>query len=152
MDDEAGGDSGAVGAAAGCVEADVVELRTEREVGQNAEVHAATKAIGKLAVGAATTAESEAGASDEALHKWRDMAGITEGKPGTEEIGVGVQGDAAGRGVVATNVGDDTEPPFGVIGDGTADTVLVDSAGTAEAEIRVAAGNVDGLCARRTGK
>src|SRR5256885_16013584 len=52
--------------------------------------------------------------------------------------------------MVATNIADDTEPVFGVIRDRAAEAVLVESAGTAEAEIRIAAGDVDGLCAGRS--
>src|SRR5216110_2309495 len=52
--------------------------------------------------------------------------------------------------MVAADIADDAEPVFGVIRDRTAEAVLVESAGTAEAEIRIAAGDVDGLCAGRS--
>jgi len=48
MDDEAGGDAGAVGVRAGGVEADVVYLGAEGQVRKQADIHAATNAIGKL--------------------------------------------------------------------------------------------------------
>ena len=75
-----------------------------------------------------------------------------EGKPGTEKIGVGINGNAGGRSVVAANIADNAKPVFGVIRDRAAEAVLVEPAGTAEAEIGIAAGDVDGLSVRRTGK
>src|SRR5258706_12109732 len=117
MDDEAGGDAGGVGAAAGRVQADIVNLRAEGKVRKDAEIHASPEAIGKLAVGAATAANGDAGASEKALHKGRQFGRIMEGKPGTEEIGVGINGNAGGRSVVATNIADDAKPGFGVLRD-----------------------------------
>src|SRR6266699_2043018 len=73
-------------------------------------------------------------------------------KRGAEEIGVGVEGNAAGRGVVAAEVADDTEPPVRIIGDRATNAVLVDAPESTQAEIGVADGGVDGLGARRKGK
>ena len=96
MDDEAGGHAGGVGAAAGRVQADIVNLRTEGEVRKDAEIHASAEAVGKLAVGAATAADGDAGASEKALHEGSQFGRIMEGKPGTEKIGVGINGNAGG--------------------------------------------------------
>src|SRR6266481_5242848 len=108
MDDQACGDAGAVGAGSRRVEADVVELGAEGQVRQDAEVHASPEAIGKLAVGAATAADRDAGAAQKALNEGREVGRIVEGKPGAEKIGVGIEGNAGRRGMVATNVGDNT--------------------------------------------
>src|SRR5439155_2024480 len=108
------------------------------------------EAIGKLAVGTANAADGDAGAAEKALHKGRQFGRIVEGKPGTEKIGVGINGNAGRRGVVATNIADDAEPVFGVIRDRAAEAVLVESAGTAEAEVGVAGGDVNGLVGGRS--
>ena len=49
-------DTRAVGRASRTVQADVVELRAQREVGQNAEIHAAANAIREVGIGAAAVA------------------------------------------------------------------------------------------------
>jgi len=48
VDDKAGGNAGAVGVRAEGVEADVVQLGAESQVGEQADVPAAANAIGKL--------------------------------------------------------------------------------------------------------
>jgi hypothetical protein len=50
VDDEAGGDAGAIGVPAGSVKANVVHLWAEGQMGEQADVHAAANTIGKLAV------------------------------------------------------------------------------------------------------
>jgi hypothetical protein len=59
------------------------------------------------------------------LRKRSEFGGAAQRHAGAEEIGVGVEGNAAGRRVVAAEVADDTEPLVGVIGERAADAVLV---------------------------
>jgi hypothetical protein len=49
-------DTRAVSRASGIVQADVIELRAQREVGQNAEIHAAANAIREVGIRAAAVA------------------------------------------------------------------------------------------------
>ena len=152
MDDQAGGDSGAVGMAAWRVEADVINLGTEGEVWKETPIHAAAEAVSELVAGAAAAANGDAGASDEALHKGRDMGGVVQRNARAEKIGVGVDRNAGRRTMIAADIRDYAEPAIGVIRNGAADAVLVESAGAAKAEIGIADARVNGLGARRNGE
>jgi len=56
--DGADRDASAIGRAAGIMQADVVELRAQREVGQNAQIHSAANAIREVGIGTASVAKS----------------------------------------------------------------------------------------------
>lgn len=150
MDDGADRDARAIGGAAAVVQADVIELGANREVRQNSEVNAATDAIGEVVGGAASYGQMCA--TREELNERRDFGWVMHVDARAEHISVGVEGDAAGRGVVAAEIADETQIVVGVVGEGAAKAVLVDVGAASEAEIRVADGGVDGLCARRNGE
>ena len=149
MDDETGGDAGAIGVAAGSVEADVVQLGTEGQVWKDAEIHAAADAIGKL-VG--RTPRRDARTAKESLHERMDLGGVVEGQTRPEEIGVGVKRSTAWRSVVAAKVTNDAKPIMDIVGDRTACAILVEATGASEAKVRIAKGGIHGLGARRDGK
>ena len=146
VDDEAGGEAGAIGLAAGGIQVDVVQLGTEGQVRKDAKVHTAADAIGKL-VG--RTPRRDARAAKEGLHEGMDLCGIAHGEARAEEIGVGIKRNAAWGGVVAANVSHNTKPMVEVIGNRAADTVLIEATGATEAEVGVAEGGIHGLGARR---
>ena len=56
--DGADRDASAIGRAVGIVQADVVELRAQREVRKHAEIHATANAIREVGIGAAAVAKS----------------------------------------------------------------------------------------------
>lgn len=152
VDDEAGGNAGAIGVRAEGVEADVVQLGAEGQVGEQADVHAAADAIGKLVGRGAARAVCEAGAAEEGLHKRIDFGGVAKSQTRAEEIGVGVQGNAAGRGVVTAEIAGDAEPAVEIVGDRAADAVLVETARISQAEVGVADGGINGLGAGGDGE
>ena len=90
VDDEAGGDPGAIGVPAGGVKSNVVHLGAEGQMGEQADVHAAAKAIGKLAVGAAARPDGDARAAKKDLPKWIEFGRVAQSEARAEEIGVGV--------------------------------------------------------------
>src|SRR5579859_5691324 len=116
------------------------------------EVHSTAEAPGKLVAGTAATAESEPRSPDQGLRKWSHLAWVMQGKTRSEQVGVRVQRDAAGRGVVAAKVADQAQPFVWEVGDRAAGSVLVYAAGASKAEVRVSDGSVDGLSARRNGE
>ena len=152
MDDEAEREARAIGGLDGVAQADVVQLGAQSEVRKKTDIHAAAETIGELVGRAAAGSGGQTRPANQELRKGIEFGGVAQRHAGAEEIGVGVEGNAAGRGVVAAEVADDTEPPVGVIGDGAANAVLVDAPGTTQAEIGVADGGVDGLGARRKGE
>ena len=107
VDDETGRDAGAIGVRAGGIEADVVHLWAESQMWKQADVHAAAKAIGKLAVGAAARSSRDARAAKEGLRKGINFRGVPQSQSRTEEIGVSIQRNAAGGGVVPAEISDD---------------------------------------------
>jgi hypothetical protein len=123
MDDEADREARAIGGLTGVAQADVVQLRAQSEVRKKADIHAAAEAIGKLVGRAAAVGQTRPAKQE--LRKRTEFGGIAQGNAWAEEIGVGVEGNAAGRRVVAAEVADDTEPLVGVIGESAADAVLV---------------------------
>jgi len=80
------------------------------------------------------------------------LEGVAQSQTRAEEIGVGIQGNTKGGGMVAAEIADDAEPAVGIISDGAADAVLIDAAGTSKAEVGVADRSVDGLGARGDGE
>lgn len=134
MDDEAGGDAGAIGARAGSVEADVVDLWAQGQVGKQADVDAAADAIGQL-VGRAAVCYARA--AQKGLCEWMVFGGVAESQTRAEEISVGVQGSATRGGVVPAKIANNADPVVEVIGDRAADTVLVEAAAS-QAKVRVA--------------
>jgi hypothetical protein len=146
VDDETGGDAGAIGVTAGSVQADVVELGAEGQVRKDAEIHAATDAIGKLV---RRTPGRDARAAKEGLHEGVDLGGVVEGQTRPEEIGVGVKRSAAWGSMVAAKVADDAKPIMDIVGNRAADTVLIEAPGATETEVGVAEGGIYGLGARR---
>src|SRR5436309_733285 len=85
MDDESGRDPSAIGARAGGFKADVVHLGTEGQMGEQADVHTATKAIGKLVGRAAARSGSDARAAKKHLCEWIDLGGITQSQARAEK-------------------------------------------------------------------
>ena len=151
MDDEAEREARAIGGLDGVAQADVVQLGAQSEVRKKTDIHAAAETIGE-SVGRAAAGSGQARPANQELRKGIEFGGVAQRRAGAEEIGVGVEGNAAGRGVVAAEVADDTEPPVRIIGDRAANAVLVDAPESTQAEIGVADGGVDGLGARRKGK
>src|SRR5439155_20694104 len=152
MDDEADREARAIGGLARDTQANVVQLRAQCEVRKETDIHAATEAIGKLVRRAAAGTSGQTRPTQQELRKGSVFGGAAQGRAGAEEIGVRVEGNASGRGVVTAKVADDTEPVAGVIGNRAADAVLVDAPGTTQPEIGGADGGVKGgLGARRKG-
>jgi hypothetical protein len=152
-DDGADGDTRAIGGAAGTVEADVIDLRAQCEVGKNTDIHAAAKAVREVGVGAAAITEGDVAGACQELHEGRDLGRVAHDDAWTEHERVGVYGNAAGRGMVAAEVTDDAQIGDGLVGDGAADAVLVEVCAAAQVEIRIADGGVGGgLGARRQGE
>jgi len=58
VDDGAEREPRAIGCAAGIMQANVVELRAQCQMRQNAQIHSAANAIRKVGIGAAAVAES----------------------------------------------------------------------------------------------
>ena len=153
MDDGAERDACAIGGSASVAQADVVELRPQCQMGQNSDINAATCAIGEVGRGAAAGARGQMSGAHEELKKRSEFSWIVQVDARAEEKRVGIKGCAAGRGVVAAYVTDNTQIGDGVVGDRTADAVLTESVGAAQAEVGVAGGGVDGrLGARRYSK
>jgi hypothetical protein len=146
VDDEAGGDAGAIGVAAGSVEADVVQLGTEGQVWKEAEIHAAANAIGKL-VG--RTSGTDTRTAKEGLRERMDVGGVTHSEARADKIGVGIQGNAAWRVMVATEISGDPEPMVEIVSNRTANAVLVETSGASQAEVGIAERGIYGLGARR---
>src|SRR6266853_246775 len=152
VDDETGRDAGAIDVRAGGVEADVIHLGAEGQMRKQADIHTTTKTIGKLVGRAAARSDRDARAAKEYLPEWIDFGGVAQRQARTEEIGVGVYGNAGRRCVVAPNVTDEAEPAVGVIGEGATDAVLVEAVGASQAEIRIAERGINGLSTRGDGE
>jgi hypothetical protein len=151
--DGADRDARAIGGAPGIVEADVVELRSQSQVRQNANINAAAKTIGEVGGRAAAVARGQMAGTCQELNKGSDLGWVVHDDARAEQEGVGVERNAARRGVVAAEVADDTEEGDGLVSDRAADAILIDAAGIAQTEVGVADGGVDGgLGARRKGE
>lgn len=111
---------------------------------QNPKVNAAADAIGEGVVGAASAAEGLMTATCEELNEGSDLGRIVNDDAWAEEKRVGVEGNATGRCVVAAEVADYTQVGDGFVGEGTADTVLIEAAGAPQAEIGVTDRSVKG--------
>lgn len=153
-DDGADRDALAVGGTAGIVQADVIELRAQSQVRQNTDINAAANAIGEVGRGTAGSSEAcgQMPSTCKKLNKGSEIRWVVHDDARAEEKRVRVEGNAAGGGVVAAEITDDTQVGDGFVGDGTADTVLIEVCAAAEVEVGVADGSVGGLCARRNGE
>jgi len=125
MDDDADGGASAIDGVARVVQANIVHLRADSQMRSESEIHAAADAKGKLVGGKAATADTRA--ADQGLHERIDFDGVAKSQARAKEIGVGIQGNAAGRGVVSAEIAHKTQPPVRVVGDGAAGPVLVDA-------------------------
>lgn len=153
MDDEAGGDTCAIGAAARRIEANIIYLRANGEMRKQADIHATAEAISKLAIRAATITNGDAGTSHKALHERRDVTWIMQREARAEEIRVRIDRRTGRGGVIAADVGNDTKPVIRVVGDRAAEAILIESARATETEIGVAdAGVGSRLSARGSGE
>jgi hypothetical protein len=135
--------------AAGSVEADVVQLGAEGQVWKDAEIHSATDTIGKLVGRASGT---YARTAEEGLHERVDVRGVAKGETRTDEVGVGIQGNAAWRVMVATKIAGYSEPMVEIVGNGTANAVLVETSGASQAEVGIAERGIYGLGPRGDGE
>jgi hypothetical protein len=152
MDDCADRDAGATGGRTGLADAHVIDLGAYGQVRNDRQVHAAAKAISKIGYRAAAIANRIVRGAHQELRERRDAGGIAEVNAWTEEIGVGVEGNATGRGVIAANIPNHAHKGNGVVGYGAADAVLTEAAVAAEVKVGITDGGVDGtLCARRSG-
>ena len=84
-------------------------------MGEQADVHTATKAIGKLVGRAAARSGSDARAAKKHLCEWIDLGGITQSQARAEKIGVGVQGNTKRGGMITAEIADDAEPTIGIV-------------------------------------
>src|SRR6266568_1287367 len=125
MDDKSDRNARAIGGLAGVAQADIVHLWAQSEVRKKTEIHATADAEGKLVGGKSASAETRA--AEQGLRERIDFCGVAKSQARAEEIGVGIKGNAAGRGVVGAEVADKTEPAIGVISERTAHPVLVDA-------------------------
>src|SRR5579883_430424 len=101
----------AVRRSAGIVQPDIVELRPERQMRQHSQIHAATQTVGQVVgrCGDTGTTRSQVGASNQKLNERSDATRIVDGNSGAEQEGVGVQRDAARRGVIPAKITDDSK-------------------------------------------
>jgi len=106
VDDDACGDARAVGAVAGCIEADIVHLGTEGQVRKESNIDSATEAVRELAVGTAAATDGDAGPADETLDEGSEICRIVQRNARAEEIGVGIDGNAGRRSMIAAEVAD----------------------------------------------
>jgi len=97
MDDEADREARAIGGLTGVAQADVVQLRAQSEVRKKADIHAAAEAIGKLVGRAPAGTGGQTRPAKQELRKGTEFGGIAQGNAWAEEIGVGVEGNAAGE-------------------------------------------------------
>lgn len=146
-------DTRAVDRASGIVQADVVELRAQREVGQNADINAPANAIREVGIGAAAVAKRQMPGTRQKLSKRSDLRRVVHDDSRAKKKRVGIQRNTAGRGVVAAKVTNDPQKGDWFICDRTADTILAEVGAASQVEVRVANGSVGGgLGARRYGK
>ena len=146
-------DTRAVDRASGIVQADVVELRAQREVGQNADINAPANAIREVGIGAAAVAKRQMPGTRQKLSKRSDLRRVVHDDSRAKKKRVGVQRNASGRSVVAAKVSNDTQKGDRFIGDRTADTVLAEVCAASQVKVGVSNGSVGGgLGARRYGK
>lgn len=133
----------AIRIAARIVEADVVELRTYGQVRKYADIHAASKAIREVGIGTPTGARRKMPRACQELNKGSDLRRVVHDDARAEHKRVRVEGNAAGRGMVAAKVSDDAQVGDGLIRDGTADAILVEVRAAAEVEVGIADGSVN---------
>src|SRR5437762_61928 len=100
MDNEADREARAIGGLAGVAQADVVQLGAQSEVRKKTDIHAAAETIGELVGRAAAGSGGQTRPANQELRKGIEFGGVAQRRAGAEEIGVGVEGNAAGRGVV----------------------------------------------------
>jgi hypothetical protein len=81
-----------------------------------------------------------------------DVSGVTQSEARADEIGVGIQGSAAWRVMVATEISGDPEPMVEIVSNRTANAVLVETPGASQAEVGVTERGIYGLGARRDDK
>ena len=138
-------DPRAIRGAAGIMEADIIELGPHRQVGQNPDINAAANAIGEIVRGAAATAvaDIQMRAAREELNKRSELGRVMHDDTRAEHICVGIKGNAAGRSVIAAEVPDDAQVGDRLIGDRTADAILVEVCAAAEVKVGIADGSVE---------
>ena len=90
VDDGAERNARAIRRATGIVKADIVELRAQCQVGQNAHINAAADAIGEVGSGAATRSCGQMRAAREKLNKGSDLCWVVHNDARAEEKRVGV--------------------------------------------------------------
>jgi hypothetical protein len=152
-DDRAHRDPRAIRRAAGIVESDVVELRTYGQVRKYSEIHAAAKAIREVGIGTEAVACREVPGARQELNERSYFRRVVHNDARAEHICVGIKGNAAWRSVIAAEVPDYTQVRDWLIGDRTADAILVEVCAAAEVEVRIADGSIDvGLGVRRHGE
>ena len=152
-DDRAHRDPRAIRIAAGIVESDVVELRAYGQVRKYADIHAAANAISEVGIGTEAVAYGEMPGTRQELNERGYFRRVVDDDARAEHKCVGIKGNAAGRGVVTAKVPDDTQVGDGLIGDRTADAILVEVCAAAEVEVGIADGSIDvGLSVRRYGE
>jgi hypothetical protein len=151
VDDGTDRDTRAVDCASGIMQADVVDLRAQRQVGQNADINAAANAKREVGIVAVAVPSQMPGTRQE-LNEWSDAGRVVHDKARAKHKRIGVQGDAAWRTVVAAEIADNAEVGDGLVREGTADAILAEAAAAAEVEVGVAGGGVERLGVRRNGK
>ncbi len=142
-DDGAHRDPRAIRSAAGIVESNVVELRTYGQVRKYSDIHAAAKAISEVGIGTAAVACREVPRTRQELNERGYFRRVVHDDARTEQKRVRVEGNAAGRGVIAAEVPDDAQVGDRLISDRTADAILVEACAAAEVEVGIANGSVD---------
>ncbi len=91
MDDQAGGNTGAVGVSTRRVQAHVVHLRPQSKVREQPNINASANAIRELIGGTQAGPHGDARPPKQRLRKRGDVRGIPQRQPWTEQIRVGVQ-------------------------------------------------------------
>ena len=85
MEDGADRYAGAIRRASRIADADIVELRAYRQVGQNCNINAAADAIGEVGGGAAPVAQGEMRGTRQELGKRSDFGWVVQDDSRTEE-------------------------------------------------------------------
>src|SRR5437016_12920392 len=104
MDDEVERGSRTIGGLDGIAQVVVVQLRAQSEVRKKTDIHAAAETIGKLVRRAAAGSSRQTRPAKQDLRKASDLGGVAQRQTGADEVGVGVEGNASRRGVVAAEV------------------------------------------------
>lgn len=150
MNDNGRGNTGAIDGLTRFANANVIDLRTQRQEWRDPNVHSAAKAESKV-IGGTEPGSTEMCASNHALGKGTDPRRIPEHQARAKKERRGIRGHTSRRRVIVAKITSKAQPVV-VERNGSADAVLIEAIRVAQAEIGVANGCVDGLRVRWNGE